>query len=117
MLPPLIVAHKERRSSLHRLSWRLIILQIDLLIFDRPPQPFHKDIVERPSPPVHTNENPCCCQPLREVVAGELCPLIGVENVRSCDLVWLKISAIPILLKVLRLGVYWIERSCHDLQT
>src|SRR6266446_7763567 len=27
-------------------------------------------------------ENPCCCQPLREVVAGELCPLIGVNWLR-----------------------------------
>src|SRR6266540_6586635 len=44
MLPPRIVAHKERPSPLHRLSWRLIIFQRDLLIFDGPPQPFNKDI-------------------------------------------------------------------------
>src|SRR6266705_3206034 len=80
MLPPLIVAHKERRSPLHRLAWRLIIFQIDLLIFDCPPQPFDKDVVQRPSPPVHTNLDPRCCQTSREVETGKLCPLITVED-------------------------------------
>src|SRR6266436_9552607 len=58
MLPPRIVAHKERLSPLYRLTWRLIILHRDLLVFDRAPQPFDKDVVERPSPTVPTDVYP-----------------------------------------------------------
>src|SRR5438067_8028385 len=80
MLPPLIVADKERSYPLYRLSGRLIILHIDLLILYSPPQPFDKDVVQRPSPPVHTHLDPRCCQSPREVETGELYPLITVEN-------------------------------------
>ena len=82
MLPPLIVAHKERGSPLYRLPWRLRIFQIDLLVFDRPPQPFDEDGVACPSPPVHPHEAPCCCQPPSQVVPGALGALSRVEDCR-----------------------------------
>src|SRR6266566_6968285 len=83
MLPPLIVAHKERPYPLPRLSWRLIILQIDLLVCDWPPPPFDKAVVERPTPAVHAHLHPLGCQTSRKVETRALCPLITVENVRS----------------------------------
>ncbi len=85
MLPSLIVTDKERGEPFYRLSGRLIILPRDLLIVNGPPQPFDKDVVECPSPPIHAHLDPCCCQTASEVVPGKLRSLIGVENVRSSD--------------------------------
>ena len=58
LLPPLIVAYKERGSPLYRLSGRLRILHRDLRIFDGPPQPFDNNVVECPAPSVHTHLSP-----------------------------------------------------------
>src|SRR2546425_13288143 len=85
MLPPRIVAPKERPSPLHRLAGRLIILKRDLLIFHGPPQPFDTDVVECPSPPIHAHWDPCYCQTSSEVETGELCPLIPVKDFGSSD--------------------------------
>src|SRR5438132_5235033 len=83
MLSPLIVAHKERASSLQRLAGRLIIRHIDLLRVDGPPQPFDKDGIACPSPPVHTHLHSRCYQPSRAVETGTLGPLTTGEDGRS----------------------------------
>src|SRR5207245_5646177 len=85
MLPSLIVTDKDRGEPFYRLSGRLIILPRDLLILNGPPQPFDTDVVECPSPPIHADLAPCCCQTASEVVPGKLRSLIGVENVRSSE--------------------------------
>src|SRR4030095_11210154 len=86
MLSPLVITDKERGSPLHRLAGRLIILQIHLLICDRPPPPFHTDVVECPSSPVQTHLAPRCCPPPRTVETGALCALRTVENSRLSPL-------------------------------
>ena len=40
----------------------------------------------------------------------------GYPQAHEDDAVWLKISAVSTPLKLLRLGVYWTERSRHGLQ-
>src|SRR5262244_3463674 len=53
------------------------------LILHCPPQPLDKDVVERPSSPVHADLYPCCCQPSGKVETGKLCSLITVEDFPS----------------------------------
>jgi hypothetical protein len=85
MLPQLLVAHKERLSPLDRLTRRLIIFHRDLLVCASAPQPCDKDVVERPSPPVHTDLSPRCCQTSSAVETGKLRPLIPVKNCGGRD--------------------------------
>jgi hypothetical protein len=74
---------KECTYPLHRLAWRLIILPRPLLVFDRPPQPFDNDVVERPSPTSQAQLHPRCGQTSRQVETGQRGPLSTVAHVRS----------------------------------
>lgn len=58
----------------------VISLRIHLLIFDRSPQPFDKDIVMGPSTPIHADPDSRLRQAPREREAGKLRSLIGVED-------------------------------------
>src|SRR5215470_10584367 len=56
----LVVVESEiTRQGLASLPWIGIISEIDLLVLDRPPQPLHKDVVERPPFAVHTDLHTC----------------------------------------------------------
>jgi hypothetical protein len=52
-------------------------VEIDLFIFEAPPQPFHEDIVAPAAGPVHANLNATVFQEPSELLAGELTPLIS----------------------------------------
>ncbi len=39
-----------------------ILVQIHLLIFDRPPQPFREDVVQRPPLAIPTDRDPCASE-------------------------------------------------------
>ena len=57
-------------------------MQIHILIFHCPPQPFDKNIVQCPSAPVHADGNAVVEQHPREAVTGELRALVGIEHFR-----------------------------------
>ena len=61
---------------------RLVIVKINLLVLDRPPDPFDKDAVINPAAAVHADPDPRAFQKPREFGAGELRPLVGIENLR-----------------------------------
>lgn len=80
MRTPVIVKPEVIFQSLVSLIQRRIGFGIDLFIFDRPPEPFHKDVVMRPSSTIHPDLDPGFRQTLSEREPGKLCALIGVED-------------------------------------
>ncbi len=58
----------------------LPVTQIHLVIFDRTPQPFDKNIIKSPTTPIHTDRNPLREQFSRKRQTGKLTALIAVEN-------------------------------------
>ena len=55
-----------------RLLDRLIGMQIDMLIFDRLPEPFHEDVVAPTSLAIHADGDTFFLEPPGEGLAGEL---------------------------------------------
>src|ERR671932_2898822 len=62
------------------LADRVVGPEIDLLVFERPPEPLDEDVVSPRALAVHADGDPGLEQHAREVVAGELRSLIGVED-------------------------------------
>jgi hypothetical protein len=52
MGPLLVVELEEARKTFVEVRDRLLVTQVDVLVFDRPPAPLHKDVVENPAKPV-----------------------------------------------------------------
>ena len=55
-------------------------LQIDLFIFHTAPQALNKHVVQPTPLPIHADLNLLSLQHAGELLAGELAPLIGVED-------------------------------------
>src|SRR3989304_12570 len=62
-----------------------ILLQVHLLVFHASPQPLREHVVQGATASVHADPNPALLQSPREGLAGELGPLIGVENLRVAE--------------------------------
>ena len=60
-------------------------MQIDLFVFDALPEPFYEDVVTPASCAVHADLDAVVFQEPRKLKAGELAPLVGVENVRCAS--------------------------------
>ena len=60
-------------------------VDVDLLVFDRPPEPFHHDVVPPGALAVHADLHTRIGQHLRELPAGELAALIGVKDFRTAS--------------------------------
>ena len=56
--------------------------QTDFLVFDRPPEPLDEDVVAPGAFAVHADGDLGILQNLREVDAGELRSLVGIEDFR-----------------------------------
>lgn len=65
------------------LGHRLVGMQIDLLVLDRLPQPFHEHVVAASAAPVHADADPVLLQHLHEAGGGELRALVAVEDFRG----------------------------------
>ena len=61
-------------------SDRQILMKINLLVFHRSPETLHKDVVINPAPAIHTNADVFSGEDFREIDAGKLNALIGIEN-------------------------------------
>ena len=59
-----------------------IFFDFDVLIFQRPPETFHFRIIQTSSPSVHADLNAMSPEFRYELRAGELAPLIRIENFR-----------------------------------
>ena len=58
------------------------VIQIDRLVFERPPQPLDEDIVHTPAPSIHGYRDLHVLENAGKLEAGELAALIGIEDVR-----------------------------------
>ena len=58
------------------------LVQIDRLVFERPPQPLDEDVVHAPAPAVHGDRDTRVLEHTGELEAGERAALIGIEDLR-----------------------------------
>ena len=80
MNPLVIVKVKILLQSLPGHRQAVVVVQIDLLIFHRSPQPFDKDVIKHATSSVHADPNPGDLQSSSKGLTGELHPLIAVED-------------------------------------
>ena len=78
----MVVKFKVVPEPLSQLSNALVVIEVDVLIFDASPEPFYKYIVQRPAPAIHANESFTIQQPLCKDRAGKLAAVIGIEDDR-----------------------------------
>ena len=84
LMEPLVVVERQVLSQpLLCLHHRLISVQVNVLVFDRPPQPLRKNVVEGATAGVPADSDVPLLQTPDDVVAGELAALIRVEDVGS----------------------------------
>jgi len=83
MRPDLIVEGHVTRHTFARGSDGLVGMEIHLLIFEAPPQPFDEDVVPPPPDPIHADLNSMRLQKPGEFLAGELAALVGVKDLRA----------------------------------
>jgi hypothetical protein len=57
-------------------------MEINLLIFDKPPGPLHKDIIDVTSLTIHADPDILFFQPFCEIYACKLSSLVSVKNLR-----------------------------------
>lgn len=72
MQTDLIVESHVTRHAFARGPDGLLGLEIHLLIFEAPPQPFDEDVVPAPPDPIHADLNSMRLQKPREFLTGEL---------------------------------------------
>ena len=80
--PRLVIACQVALQALLGGADGLVGAQIHLLVFDTLPQPFHEHVVPPATFPVHADLDAVVFQEPRELLAGELAPLVSVEDVR-----------------------------------
>ena len=59
-----------------------VLFYFDVLIFQRPPETLHLCIIQTSSPSVHADQNAMSPEFRYKLRAGELAPLIRIENLR-----------------------------------
>jgi hypothetical protein len=83
LMKPLTVVKPEVFSQASDgLGRVLVIVQVDLFVFDAAPEPFDEDVVQRTASPVHTDGDLALFENPSERAAGELRTLIGIEDLR-----------------------------------
>src|SRR4051794_27202999 len=81
----LIVEVQPRSNPRLRFGNRSIGVQVYLFVFQAPPEPLHKDIIQTPALAVHADLDVALLQHANKVIAGELAALIGVEDLRPSE--------------------------------
>src|SRR5256885_14633717 len=76
----LVVIREVPAEPALQLRHPLVPPQVEVLILDRPPQPFHEHVVQAPALAVHAHLHPRRLQPPRPPLRPELHPLVGVEH-------------------------------------
>ncbi len=69
-------------SSALGLAHAVVGMQIDLFVFDTLPEPFHEDVITPAAGAIHADGHAVLLQQSGELAAGELAPLVGVEDGR-----------------------------------
>ena len=77
-----IVEEKVFGQAIAGLGDRLVLMEIDFLVLDGPPQALYKDIIVDPATTVHADPDILLLQPAGKLKAGKLAALIGTEDFR-----------------------------------
>jgi len=85
MQPFRVVELKIGGQLFPRFQDRPIIMKIDFLVLDRPPESFHKDIVKEPATAVHADPDFGFLQKPGKSLACELTSLVRLEDLRLRD--------------------------------
>ena len=80
MWPPGIIKSKVVLKSDPGFRDALVILQVHVFIFYRPPKAFHKDVVQSPTPAIHAEADVFPEHSVDKLPRGELHALIGIED-------------------------------------
>ncbi len=82
----LVVEHQIAFQPLVRCADGIIRVQIHLLIFNALPESLHEHVIPPAAFAVHADVNAVVFQKSRELLAGELAPLIRVEDLGAAIL-------------------------------
>jgi hypothetical protein len=63
---------------------RVVVFDVNVFVFDGPPEPLNEDIIKDASPAIHADLNISGSQFAGKIVGGELNTLVGVENLGLC---------------------------------
>ena len=86
MSPGHVVVIKKFDQAFVHIRDRLISLDINIVIFERPPEPFDKDVINGSASAVHADRDLGIFQDLDELGACELTALIRVKDLRRAVL-------------------------------
>src|SRR6266478_1783771 len=80
MEPLMVVEAEPVADAGTRLRHPRVISQVDLLVFQRAPQPLDKDVVQATPAAVHADDHAALGQHAGELLGSELRSLIAVED-------------------------------------
>ncbi len=80
----IVVVAKVRRQATIQGRHILVRIEVDVLLFDRAPEPLYIDVVQGPAPTVHRNQDVRRLKSPRKTACGKRNPLVGVEDLRDC---------------------------------
>ena len=76
----LVVVEKNiLAQSIMQAFYAIVAFDINVFVFEGPPESFYEDIVKTPSFSIHADPNVCFLQPLDELLAGILASLVRIE--------------------------------------
>src|SRR5262249_21233186 len=75
-----VVEVEPRADAGSGLGYRRIGMEVDLLVFEAAQKPLDKDVAHAAALAVHADRDPVGLQRAREILAGELAPLVGIED-------------------------------------
>ena len=78
-----IVVFEKSSEALAQLLQAEKFMQVNVLVFDRPPEPFDEDVVKGPASSIQADAGARSFQGSNPFGAGELAALVGVVNVRN----------------------------------
>lgn len=82
MKPPAVIEVHVTLDASAELRQRNVVLELDVLVFQRPSEPFLFGVVAAPAASVHADDDSELLQFVRELPAGELASLIRIEYLR-----------------------------------
>ncbi len=78
-----VLKAKPLGESFAKLTPRVERMQVEVLVLDRPPQPFDEDLVLASTPSAHADGDFVVLENLSEGDPGKLGALVGVEDLRQ----------------------------------
>jgi len=81
--PAIVVEIKVPAQSINCLPAIPVLIEINLLVLDCPPEPLREDIVKNHAPTIHADSHLGLLQNRGKIPAGKLTALVSVENLWS----------------------------------